>query len=221
MSDRVLVVADDAFELSTLSAALKLHGTNVVGEARKSSAALSLQRSLQPNVLIIDMHLNSEDSTTVAITIRKANPLIGIVFLVASADLRLIGQSEEKIPIGTKVVIKSSITNIDSLCEIISESRNLTSSKPITWMRGNVILDHVSKEHLMSKLTNIQIDTLRMVANGLTNAEIGRLRFVSEKAIEQIISRISQVINVQPDRCKNMRVQLVGEYFKWIGAPKH
>jgi hypothetical protein len=29
------------------------------------------------------------------------------------------------------------------------------------------------------------------------------------------------VLNVQPDRTKNLRVQLVGEYFKWIGAPRH
>jgi DNA-binding NarL/FixJ family response regulator len=221
MSDRVLVVADDIFELSTISAALKLHGTNVVGEARKAAAAISLQRSLQPNALLIDMHVNGEDSITVATAIRKENPLIGIILLVACADFRLLGQSQTEIPAGTKVIIKSTISNIASLCEIISESRIFASDTPITWIHGNVVLDQISKEHLMSKLTNIQIDTLRMVADGLTNAEIGRMRFVSEKAIEQIISRISQVINVQPDRSKNMRVQLVGEYFKWIGAPRH
>jgi DNA-binding NarL/FixJ family response regulator len=167
------------------------------------------------------MHVNGEDSITVATAIRKENPLIGIILLVACADFRLLGQSQTEIPAGTKVIIKSTISNIASLCEIISESRIFASDTPITWIHGNVVLDQISKEHLMSKLTNIQIDTLRMVADGLTNAEIGRMRFVSEKAIEQIISRISQVINVQPDRSKNMRVQLVGEYFKWIGAPRH
>ena len=73
----------------------------------------------------------------------------------------------------------------------------------------------------MTQLTDLQIVTLRLVADGLTNAEISRLRFVSEKAIEQIVSRIAYVLNVQPDRSKNLRVQLVGEYFKWIGAPRH
>ena len=76
-------------------------------------------------------------------------------------------------------------------------------------------------ENMISQLTDLQIDTLRLVANGLTNAEISRMRFVSEKAIEQIVSRIALVLNVQPDRTKNLRVQLVGEYFKWIGAPTH
>jgi DNA-binding NarL/FixJ family response regulator len=76
-------------------------------------------------------------------------------------------------------------------------------------------------ESLVPHLTDLQIETLRLVADGLTNAEISRTRFVSEKAIEQIVSRIALVLNVQPDRSKNMRVQLVSEYFRWIGAPRH
>jgi DNA-binding NarL/FixJ family response regulator len=59
------------------------------------------------------------------------------------------------------------------------------------------------------------------VAEGLTNAEIGRLRFVSEKAIEQILSRVAITLNIQPDHRKNMRVVLVNEYMRWIGAPSH
>ena len=36
MSDRVLLVMDDAFELSTMAAALKMHGTNVIEKHKKS-----------------------------------------------------------------------------------------------------------------------------------------------------------------------------------------
>jgi DNA-binding NarL/FixJ family response regulator len=73
----------------------------------------------------------------------------------------------------------------------------------------------------MSSLSDIQIQTLRYVADGLTNAEIGRLRFVSEKAIEQVLSRVAITLNIQPDHRKNMRVQLVNEFHSWIGAPTH
>jgi DNA-binding NarL/FixJ family response regulator len=73
----------------------------------------------------------------------------------------------------------------------------------------------------MSGLSDVQVETLRYVAEGLTNAEIGRLRFVSEKAIEQILSRVAISLNIQPDHRKNMRVQLINEYMRWIGAPSH
>jgi len=221
MSDRVLLVIDDAFELSTMADALKLHGTNVIGEAQKKSSAILLMRSLQPNVLLIDMHLSDEHSIEIANAIRKESPFIGIVMLVACADLRLLGEITSDIPYGTKMVIKKSMNSVTALCDVISESRNFVPKSPVTWINGNVSIHEKALENLMSQLTDLQIETLRLVADGLTNAEISRMRFVSEKAIEQIVSRIAMVLNVQPDRSKNLRVQLVGEYFKWIGAPRH
>ena len=221
MSDRVLVVMDDAFELSTMASALKMHGTNVIGEARKLSSALLLMRSMQPNVLLIDMHLSKEHSIEIANAIRKESPTIGVVMLVACADLRLLGELTCDIPLGAKVVIKKSMSSVSVLCDVISESRIFSSESLVTWVNGNVSLPEKALENLMSHLTNVQIETLRLVADGLTNAEISRLRFVSEKSVEQVVSRIAMVLNVQPDRSKNMRVQLVGEYFKWIGAPRH
>jgi len=221
MSDRVLVVMDDAFELSTMAAALRMHGTNVIGEARKLSSALLLMRSMQPNVLLIDMHLSKEHSIEIANAIRKESPTIGVVMLVACADLRLLGELTCDIPLGAKVVIKKSMSSVSALCDVISESRIFSSESRVTWVNGNVSLPEKALENLMSHLTNVQIETLRLVADGLTNAEISRLRFVSEKSVEQVVSRIAMVLNVQPDRSKNMRVQLVGEYFKWIGAPRH
>ena len=221
MSDRVLVVMDDAFELSTMASALKMHGTNVIGEARKLSSALLLMRSMQPNVLLIDMHLSKEHSIEIANTIRKESPTIGVVMLVACADLRLLGELTCDIPLGAKVVIKKSMSSVSALCDVISESRIFSSESLVTWVNGNVSLPEKALENLMSHLTNVQIETLRLVADGLTNAEISRLRFVSEKSVDQVVSRIAMVLNVQPDRSKNMRVQLVGEYFKWIGAQRH
>ena len=212
---------DDPFGLSTMGAALKLHGTNVIGEARKKSSALLLMRSMQPNVLLIDMHLSNEHSIAIATAVRKETPTIGVVILVACADLRLLGELTCELPTGSKVVIKKSVNSIAELCDVISESRIFDIESPVTWVNGNVSIHEKAMENMISQLTDLQIDTLRLVADGLTNAEISRMRFVSEKAIEQIVSRIALVLNVQPDRTKNLRVQLVGEYFKWIGAPTH
>ena len=221
MSDRVLLVMDDAFELSTMGAALKLHGTNVIGEAQKESSAILIMRSMQPNVLLIDMHFSNEHSIAIATAIRKESPLIGIVMLVACADLRLLGEISADIPYGTKMVIKKSMNSVAALCDVISESRIFAPESQVTWVNGSISLHEKALENLMSRLTDLQIETLRLVADGLTNAEISRIRFVSEKSVEQVVSRIAMVLNVQPDRSKNLRVKLVGKYFKWIGAPRH
>jgi DNA-binding NarL/FixJ family response regulator len=211
---------DDSFELSSIASALKLHGVNVVGEVSKSSSAIAVQRTLHPNVLLIDMHNSEERSIAIARDLRLEDPEIGIVILVPCADLRILGEVHTDIPDGSMLVLKNTITTITSLCDVLSQSRLMDKGGPPVWINGNLALSSKVSESMMSKLTNIQIETLRLVAKGLTNAEIGRIRFVSEKAVEQIVSRIAQVLNVQPDRTKNMRVQLVREFFSWIGAPK-
>ena len=91
----------------------------------------------------------------------------------------------------------------------------------VSWINGSVSIHEKSLHGLLVQLTDVQVQTLRLVADGLTNAHIGRMRFVSEKSVEQIISRVAQEFNIQPDRNRNMRVQLVKEYYKWIGAPHH
>jgi DNA-binding NarL/FixJ family response regulator len=180
MSDRVLIVMDDAFELSTISSALKMHGTNVIGEAQKESSAILLLRSMQPNVLLIDMHYSEEHSIAIANVIRRESPEIGVVMLVPCADFRLLGELHSEIPMGTKVVIKKTMNNVAALCDVISDSRNIVVDAPVTWVNGNVLLEERVLQNLKSHLTDIQIQTLRLVAEGLTNAEISRMRFVSE-----------------------------------------
>jgi DNA-binding NarL/FixJ family response regulator len=221
MSDRVLVIIDDPFELSSVGAALKLHGVDVVGEARKKSTAINLFRSLQPHVLLIDMHKSQEHSVDIAHAIRKEAPGIGVVILVPCADMRLIGEDLSQMPIGTLLVLKNSLSSLAALCDVISAARTFENDAPVAWVNGGITLSNKESHSLMSSLSDIQIQTLRYAADGLTNAEIGRLRFVSEKAIEQVLSRVAIALNIQPDHRKNMRVQLVNEFHQWIGAPTH
>jgi DNA-binding NarL/FixJ family response regulator len=219
MSDRVLAIIDDPFELSSVGAALKLHGVDVVGEARKKSTAINLFRSLQPHVLLIDMHRSQENSVDIAHAIRKEAADVGVVILVPCADMRLIGQDLSQMPVGTLLVLKNSLSSLSALCDVISASRTFEQDDQVAWVNGGITLRAKESLSLMSSLSDIQIQTLRYAAGGLTNAEIGRLRFVSEKAIEQILSRVAIALNIQPDHRKNMRVQLVNEFHSWIGAP--
>jgi DNA-binding NarL/FixJ family response regulator len=221
MSDRVLVIIDDPFELSSVGAALRMHGVEVVAEARKKSTAINLFRSLQPNVLLIDMHKSQEHSVDIAHVIRKEAAGIGVVILVPCADMRLIGEDLAQMPAGTLLVLKDALSNLTALCDVISASRVFEADQKVSWVNGGITLSLKESQALMSSLSDIQIQTLRYAAEGLTNAEIGRLRFVSEKAIEQILSRVAIALNIQPDHRKNMRVQLVNEFHSWIGAPTH
>ena len=57
-------------------------------------------------------------------------------------------------------------------------------------------------------LTHKQRQTLSMLAQGMSNAEIARLHFVSETSVEQMVGRIARTFAITPDATSNMRVLL-------------
>jgi two-component system, NarL family, response regulator DegU len=222
MNERVLVVIDDAFEMSTLVAALRLHDIDVIAEAKSESVGMNLLRRLQPDVVLLDMNVVGISAVKIAVTMRKENQNIGIVILTSCSDLRLMGESNDEVPTGAKILVKKSIVDFTVLCDAIRESKIAAVEKhKVTWINGNTSFQDHGVAVLMAHLTNTQAEVLRLVADGMTNAQIGRTRYVSEKSVEQVISRVAQELNVQPDQNKNMRVQLVGEYYRWLGAPHH
>jgi DNA-binding NarL/FixJ family response regulator len=222
MNERVLVIVDDAFVMSTLVATLRLHDIDVIGEAKSESMGLNLLRRLQPDVILLDMNIAGISSVKIAVNMRKENHNIGIVILNTCPDLRFIGESNDDVPAGTKILIKKSIVDFTVLCTAINESKAAAIEKhKVAWINGNASFQEKGVLALMAHLTDTQAEVLRLVADGMTNAQIGRTRYVSEKSVEQVISRVAQELHVQPDANMNMRVQLVGEYYRWLGAPHH
>ena len=222
MNERVLVMVDDAFEMSTLVAALRLHDIDVIAEAKSESVGLNLLRRLQPDVVLLDMNALGISAVKIAVKMRKENQNIGIVILTSCSDLRLMGESNDEVPVGAKILVKKSILDFTVLCDAIKESQIAAIEKyKVIWINGNTSFQDHGVATLMAHLTNTQAEVLRLVASGMTNAQIGRTRYVSEKSVEQVISRVAQELHVHPDANKNMRVQLVGEYYRWLGAPHH
>ncbi len=222
MTLRVLVINDDAFELATLSAALRLHTINVVGEANNLAVAENLFRSLQPEVLVIDIQFDGQEVITLIKKLRKLNPTLGIVLITACPDLRLLGINSKDIPVGSQLILKKTISNLEFIALAVRNSPVSAELKgPAVWVDSHGSPHENAFASVLGAMTDTQIETLRLVATGLSNAEIGRTRFVSEKSVEQIVARIAGHFSISPDRTRNLRVLIAGHYFKWIGAPRH
>lgn len=57
-------------------------------------------------------------------------------------------------------------------------------------------------------LTHLQRKTLQMLSEGMSNHEISLRNHVSEKAVEQVVSRIANTLNIMPHHSHNVRVLL-------------
>ena len=221
-SATVLVASDDAFELATLSAALRLQSINVVAEAHTEAIAENLHKFLSPSVVLIDLQFAGEEALALVNKFRKINPALGIVLMTACPDLRLLGLSEKQIPAGSQVILKKSVADLIVVGHAITNSiKAVSDKKKMSWIDSHGSLHENAFQSILTNFTDIQIETFRLLARGLSNSEIAKVRFVSEKSVEQIVARIAQHLGITPDRSRNLRVVLTGEYFKWIGSPRH
>lgn len=215
----VLVASNDAFELATLSASLRLNSVNVVGEASSSAIADNLFRFLTPSVFLVDLQFSGIDALALIVKFRKINPGLGVVLMTACPDLRLMGLTHDQIPVGAQIVLKKTVADLSVVSFAISHSLTAAHEKSkSSWVDNHGSLHESAFETALSEFTNIQMETLRLLAKGLSNAEIAKARFVSEKSVEQIVARIAQNFHIEQDHTHNLRVLITGEYFKWLGA---
>jgi DNA-binding NarL/FixJ family response regulator len=58
---------------------------------------------------------------------------------------------------------------------------------------------------------------MRLVAQGLSNSQIAEFRGVSEKSVEQTISRLATIFGIKSNKEKNQRVQITNQYNELSG----
>jgi two-component system, NarL family, invasion response regulator UvrY len=202
----VLLVDDDMFTRTTLSAALSAGGINVVAATDSAAGALENLLSLDPDVAIVDLDLGPGPSgIDICHALRSQKPNLGLILLTSYTDPRIHDPSNSQLPKGCRFVSKSELSDFKFLIEEIIIARN----KPFAPAKLRKVNDH--------KLTDVQLEVLIGVAQGLSSAEIATNRGVSVKAIEGIIAKTHVALGINKSKSINLRVQLVRAYFELTG----
>jgi DNA-binding NarL/FixJ family response regulator len=202
----VLLVDDDMFTRTTLSAALSAGGINVVAATDSAAGALENLLSLDPDVAIVDLDLGPGPSgIDICHALRSQKPNLGLILLTSYTDPRIHDPSNSQLPKGCRFVSKSELSDFKFLIEEIIIARN----KPFAPAKLRKVNDH--------KLTDVQLEVLIGVAQGLSSAEIATNRGVSVKAIEGIIAKTHVALGINKSKSINLRVQLARAYFELTG----
>jgi len=211
----VMVVEDDSFTRSTLCAALISLGIKVVAETGSVKDAISLTQKHLPDACLIDLDLGKGPTgIDLAYALRKLKTDIGIVFLTTYDDPRFLRSNMSALPLDAEYLVKKSVKDISVVVTTLQRAINSGQKiKSRTAFKKSLPITE------NSNLTDIQIETLRLVSQGLTNNEIAKLRFITEKSVEQTISRISKILNIPKDSTHNQRVHMARVFFRNSGAP--
>ena len=213
MAVSALVVEDDAFTRVTLAESLRAQGVDVVLATDRATEALELARQRPLHAAFLDLHLGAgRTGIDLALGLRRVHPRIGIVLLTSFDHPRLLSPTLPTPPPGTQYVTKRSVGGIETLVTALRDAVEAAAGRPV----DGVVRHGESPVHA---LTDTQVETLRLVAQGLSNAEIARRRSVSEGSVEATITRLARALGVGSTATRNQRVHMAQVYFRSLGLP--
>ena len=190
---RVLVVQDHPLLASAIARVLdNEEDMTVIGIARRGDEAATLAAEQKPSVVLMDFRLPDLSGPAAAAKIRTAAPTAAIVFHSAE-------ESEDALLDAIDAGAIAYLTKAATADEIIEAVRKASVgevlipvglfAKAIARQRrvGN---EKQAREKLLAEFTPRELDVLRLLARGLSNAEIAGTLFVSQGTVKTHVTRI-------------------------------
>ncbi len=196
MSDPTRVVLVDDHEVVRRGIRALLNETPeflVVGEARDGAEGLELVRSLRPDLALVDIRMGGHDGPALCRAIRDEHLPVAVVILTSFLNEELI---QTCIRLGVRGYILKEVEGFD----LVQSLRKI--------MHGGSVLDPKATELVMhwlqsgpgggtAGLNAHDLDILRLVAEGLTNREIGRQLYLSENTVKARVNDIARRLNAK------------------------
>jgi DNA-binding NarL/FixJ family response regulator len=203
---RILIVEDDPFVQMTLAKALESANFEIVARVATATEAMQIAKLEQIDVAILDLDLGpGATGIDVAHALRQHNKNIGLILLTSYTDPRISDPSSRALPHGTIFLTKSRLSDMHELTTAILQVK--------VWPLDSKRTAMPERSHL----TEVQIEVLRMLAEGATTSEIATQQGVSQKAVEATITRLHNLLGLAKSSKLNPRVQLVRAYFALSG----
>ena len=195
---RIGIVEDNDLLRLSLGTSLAQENLEIVFSVSTALEALELIETAKIDVLIADLHLGETiNGIDVSLLWQKAHPDLGVVYLTSYEDPRLISGGKSPVMADNSVyVTKSSISEIDQLIQAINSSLEKKGA-PKNARTGP-----------LAKLTDVQMETLSLLALGHSNKEIARISGINEESVAISLNRISKALGLPAQMDRNQRVHL-------------
>lgn len=206
----LLLVEDEPMVATLLGDFLKTSGFEV-RVAHSAIEATRLAAKFDPDLAVIDINLGiGANGVELAYILDQTYPGIALVLLTKHPDLRTAGFNPQDVPAGCGFVRKDLITDSESVLEAIEQ---VIANK-------SKVRQDVDPARPLSSLTSAQVEMLRLVAQGFTNASIAEKRKTSVRAVELMLATVYQTLNIETDGEINPRVEAVRRFIEAAGTPE-
>jgi serine/threonine-protein kinase PknK len=187
---RVVLAEDDILLREGLASLLQRSGFAVVGQAGEGTQLLALVRQEAPELVVVDIRMpptNTTEGLEAARVIRQEFPAIGIVVLSAHAEIE---HAMELLASGRGIgyLLKSRVTDVTEFVETLQRI-----AKGASVVDPALVAELVSarrRNDPLAVLSTREREVLALMAEGRSNAGIGRRLWVTEGTVEKHVRSI-------------------------------
>jgi DNA-binding NarL/FixJ family response regulator len=206
---RVLIVDDQALMRQGLRTLLELEeGIEVVGTAASGDDAVAQAAKLRPDVILMDLRMPGMDGVTATRTIKTAHPEIHVLVLTTFDDEESIfaaleaGASgyvlkdtpSEQLARDIQAVHAGDSSLSPSVArKVVSELVDRRMAEAPLRTERKPRIDEEGRERLSER----ELEVLRLAAEGLSNREIGERLFITEGTVKNHISSVLSKLHLR------------------------
>lgn len=212
---RVLVADDEVLLREGLVRLLEDAGFDVVGQAGDAEEALRKTAALRPDVAVLDIRMpptRTDEGFRVAEILGERHPEIGVLVLSAHIESEFAMRLLERRTRGIGYLLKQSVAEVDGFAEAVRRVGSGGAAVDPQVVRA--AFDRRRADDPLALLTDRERELLKLMAEGRSNAGIGKALFLSPKTIESHVGSILSKLDLPPDAGENRRVLAVLRYLQ-------
>ena len=202
---RIILVDDDKLVCSSLKTILEVDQEIVVlGVGYNGKEAINLYRKLNPDILLMDIRMDTMSGLDAAEIILKEYPDAKVLFLTTFADDEYIIKA---LKIGAKgYILKQNFECIAPSLKAVHIGQNVFGQDIISKIPN--LMNSGQKSLSEFDIHEKELEIIQLVAEGLNNKEIAAKLFLSEGTVRNYLSVILEKLNVRD------RTQLAIFYYR-------
>ena len=218
VSMRVVIAEDSAILRAGLAQLLTLRGHEVSAQVADAAAAIAAVRDSGseglPDAVVMDIRMPptfTDEGIRAALELRAAYPKLGVLVFSQYVEARFAARLLEHGASGFGYLLKDRVADVSEFVDALSRvAVGGTALDPeiVTAMLN------ANADRALAALTPREYEVLGLMAEGRSNAAIGRALVVSDGAVEKHIGNVFSKLGLEPGADEHRRVVAVLRYLE-------